>query len=165
MSTIETVADCIINASPTWIAPDVWAKAPSATVKKLRVGCTITLKVRDPDPGVAPQITLGFNGKTQVTSVSWRQIFADVRDASQTFDFLRTTATAALMVRPRHDAQIGSKKVRSAISCRWTPSANDSLRLIQSQLKMRSFERELVFERTFRQPNAAVAADQQADPS
>ena len=157
MSTTDIIARQIVNIDPTLRAPGVLDALPGAQVQKLRDGCIITIKVKEPDAGIVPDILLQFDSQSRIVLATWRQTFEQTDAAFDLFESLERVARRHMLVRPTQDVRVGSRKVRSSFGYTWRISGHQHLSLQAVQPRLRTISREIALTHRLAQSEAMVA--------
>lgn len=158
MHTNQQIIRMILDADPSLTASNALMAYPTASVRKLLAGCTLTTGPNLDIGGSAPGITLTFDADTRLTKATWSQVFPDLDRSHPVFQALHEATRQTVTVRAVYQVVIGTKKVKSKIAYRWKQSNHESLTLVWAQPKTRAAERVVLLERRFIQPHASVAA-------
>lgn len=157
MSTIETITRQVASLDPTLRSEAVLLALPQARVRKLKDGCEIQISVRDPDPGVVPEIALRFDCTTRLVASCWTQSFPDINAAADMFEVMERLVRKHMLVRSTRHVTIGTRRVRSTMGQTWRISDHQSLTLQVTQPKVRVLNREVSLVHRLRQVDSTVA--------
>lgn len=158
MGTIEIIASQVVSVDPTLRGAAVLSRLPDAMVTELRAGFVITVRVKNPDPNVTPDLMFEFDTASRLTSVSWRHMLNDMNSASDLFDALGRLIGRRMLVMPSEFDVYGTAKRRSCQSLSWLISKHQRLSLQVVQPALRTMGREVILRHRLRQPHAMVAA-------
>ncbi len=158
MRTIEIIVRQVTSLDPALRSEALLAAVPQARVRKLKNGCDVEISVRDPDPGVVPDIVLRFDASTRVVGGCWAQLFPDINGAADMFEVMERLIRKHMLVRPARYATPGNRKVRSNMGQTWRISEHQSLTLQMTQPRVRVLSREVSLVHSLRQVDSTVAS-------